>query len=89
VSKFHPVPEQTIPRLTPLLQDPDASVRRQTAIGLARFGTRATNALPALRQACSDPDLKAKRAAADALAEITGQTVTSRSSAEPGQNSEE
>ncbi len=83
VSKFHPVPDQTIPRLTPLLQDPEASVRRQAALGLARFGKRATNALPALQQACLDPAFKVKQAAADALAAITGQAVTSSSTAEP------
>ena len=57
---FH---EQTLPDLIANLGDDDPEIRASAATALARHGSRAKAAVPALTRALDDPDPKVQRAA--------------------------
>jgi HEAT repeat protein len=64
-----------------MLADVSASVRRQAAFALGRFGSRASNSMAALRQACSDVAPEVRRAAERALTDIGGEADRSKDAA--------
>jgi HEAT repeat protein len=61
---FH---EETLPDLIASFSDDDPEIRASTAAALARHGSRAKAAIPALTRALDDPDPKVQRAATTAL----------------------
>jgi HEAT repeat protein len=64
---FH---EHTLPDLIANLGDDDPEIRAAAAAALARHGSRAKAAVPALTRALDDPDPKVQRAASAALGVI-------------------
>jgi len=64
---FH---EETLPDLIAKLGDDDPEIRASAAAALARHGSRAKAAVPALARALDDPDPKVQRAASAALGVI-------------------
>ena len=65
--KFH---EETLPDLIAKLGDDDPEIRASAAAAVARHGSRAEAAVPALARALDDPDQKVQRAASAALGVI-------------------
>ncbi len=66
---FPPQPATAL--LLPLLENPSAEVRRDTATGLGEFGAEAHATLTALPRLLSDPDVDVRNSAARAIAHIS------------------
>ena len=62
--------EETLPDLIAKLGDDDPEIRASAAAALARHGSRAKAAVPALARAIDDPDPKVQQAASAALGVI-------------------
>ena len=68
---IHERPHESIPAVTALLDDPDASVRLAAANALAEFGPVADLATAALRKAAGDKDPEVAREAGRALVMVS------------------
>ena len=62
--------KDAVPKLTEMLEDPDATVRMGAAYALADIGPDADSAVSALQQALKDKDRGVSEAAAYALKQI-------------------
>ena len=75
---------QIVPALIEALNDKESDIRLSAAIGLGLFGERATDAIPALKQAAQkDHDARARRAAGIALSRIDPKNFTDPSKQPP------
>jgi len=70
--------KQALPVLIKALEHERGFVRSEAATTLGMIGPRAKDALPALKKAASDPDETVAKAAADAIAKITGQQAAAK-----------
>jgi hypothetical protein len=78
LGRHNSAPQLSIPALTRCLETPGASelLRGAAVQSLGLFGAQATNALPALTNALADASLTVRRAATNALQQITSEPPT-------------
>lgn len=67
VAEFGPAAGDAVPKLIPLLDDPDPAVRRNACRTLGRIGAAARSAVPALTARLTDPNPPVREYAAKAL----------------------
>jgi HEAT repeat protein len=70
LGNLKPCPQISVPALISCLKSTDPNIRGYSAMALTKFGSQASNAIPALTNALTDPNIGTRAMAAEALQKI-------------------